>query len=40
MAETLGAAWRAGRRVVPGFETLNRSLSSYFAQQGAAAFRR
>lgn len=29
------AAWAAKRA---GFETLNRSLSSYFAQQGAAAF--
>ena len=36
IALALPLAWWAARRA--GFETLNRSLSSYFAQQGAAAF--
>ncbi|ENO86520.1 AmpG family muropeptide MFS transporter [Thauera linaloolentis] len=36
IALAMPLAWWAARRA--GFETLNRSLSSYFAQQGAAAF--
>lgn len=36
IALALPLAWWAARRA--GFATLNRSLSSYFAQQGAAAF--